>query len=74
MMDYERPMIARRERIEALLDVVTSDSPDVAQSDVNLKENIAPVAWPTDYGAPAVASRTRVTGLLVIVKSDSDAL
>jgi hypothetical protein len=38
---YEPPKIIRRERIDGLLAFATS----VSFSDVNLKENIAPVVW-----------------------------
>jgi hypothetical protein len=39
-MRYERPMIVRRERIEALLLAISSIT-----SDVELKENIVAVVW-----------------------------
>jgi hypothetical protein len=38
---YERPRIIRRERIDAMLQTLS----EVQRSDVNLKENIAPIAW-----------------------------
>jgi hypothetical protein len=41
---YETPSVVRRDRIEGLLRPIKTDG-DTDFSDVNLKENFAPVAW-----------------------------
>jgi hypothetical protein len=64
-MQYERPAIVSRERIEGLL-LIKSD-PKQTPSDVNLKENVVPVVW---YEAPAIVARERIEGLLVLQKSE----
>ena len=43
LVQYERPAIVRRERINALL--FNNSNSDTFESDVRLKENIVPVAW-----------------------------
>ena len=58
-MRYERPMIVKREPVAGLL-LEKSEKPQ--DSDVNLKDNVVPVAWP--YEPPAIVEREPVTGLL----------
>ena len=43
-MLYEAPRIVRRERIEAFLQPLLSNT-DIGASDVNLKEHIVAVVW-----------------------------
>jgi len=42
---YERPMIVRRERIDALLVTGSNVDTSISFSDVDRKEHIRPVVW-----------------------------
>lgn len=45
-MRYERPMIVHRVAVQALLRPISSDTvKDALASDVQVKENITPIAW-----------------------------
>ena len=49
-------------------DATSSDSKP--ESDVNIKENIVPVAWPVEYASPAIVERQSISGLLDLSGSD----
>jgi hypothetical protein len=68
-MRYERPAIARRERLSGLLFIPRSDV-DVVESDVDIKDNVVPVTWRQRYESPAVTRREPIAGLLDVVRSD----
>ena len=69
-MRYEAPAIVRRERVDAVMQVIGSNFDSF--SDVNLKANISPVVWPDGavrvaYATPLIVGREQVTAPLIAV-------
>ncbi|GEM_PF-4272840 len=69
-MRYEPPMIVAREALAGHLALQKSQ---IIVSDRGQKDNIVPVAWPSDttvaYEAPAVVARESLHGHLTVSRS-----